>query len=340
MHFSSEYCCDDAADSIEGQEDSDSDVRSDSQRVQSEEGRGHVETDGSDYESTPGSSAEAGGASSSQGADPALHEAEAAVATITKDLVAARASEMFVIGASGAQAVRQPLLARAVTKGLVKVAIDVANDLCERDGKALSDSFGNFDRRVCIGWLLADAVGMPLLDRKQAHACGIKAQREGGYIKEAIKVARKQAGNAARAAGTDAPAAQDEAERAVRQDRRHLLLRRRARGRRRLEALVLVQFEGVEVLGEGRVVALRLEAAVALLLERLRPRFDLLQRRALRRRLPFDLLEMGAHAAHSASFKFRPPATGLFAPTTSSPRRRRRPASRTGAAAAGPSRRE
>ena len=48
-------------------------------------------------------------------------------------------------------------MAPKVTKGLVKLAHEVANELCDRDGKALSKAFGNFDRRVALGWLLADA---------------------------------------------------------------------------------------------------------------------------------------------------------------------------------------
>ena len=84
---------------------------------------------------------------------------------------------MFSIRSSGPVEVRKPLLASKVTKGLVKFAIEVANELCDRDGNALSRSFGNFDRRVAAGWLLADAVGLPLVERRQAHATGIKAQR-------------------------------------------------------------------------------------------------------------------------------------------------------------------
>ena len=38
------------------------------------------------------------------------------------------------------------LLASSVTEGLVKLAIEVANELYDRHGKALSQAFGNFDR--------------------------------------------------------------------------------------------------------------------------------------------------------------------------------------------------
>ena len=72
------------------------------------------------------------------------------------------------------------LLAPHVTYEVVKLTIEVCKDLCERDGKALSRAFGNFDQRVAIGWLLADAAGRPQPDRKAAHAFGVKAQRSRG----------------------------------------------------------------------------------------------------------------------------------------------------------------
>ena len=66
-----------------------------------------------------------------------------------------------------------------------------------------------FDRRVALGWLLADAAGLPLLDRPQAHALGIKAQRAASSAKAAIRDARRKAIAPARAAGADVSAAQD-----------------------------------------------------------------------------------------------------------------------------------
>lgn len=215
MHSPSEGDSGSASGSEASDEDCNSSADGGDQRVQSVDGRGHVDNSGCDRVSTPSCSAEAGGASSSQGAEQASDEAKAAEAPVTKPMLAGRSSMMFVVGSAGPQEVRKPLLARSVTKGLVKLAIEVANALCDSDGKALSESFGNFDRRVAIGWLLADATGRPLLSRAQAHAVGIKAQREGGYIAASIKTARKQAGATARAASTDASAAQDAAERAV-----------------------------------------------------------------------------------------------------------------------------
>ena len=66
-----------------------------------------------------------------------------------------------------------------VTKQLAQlVATDIKN-LSDAHVKALSKSFGNFDRVVAQGWLVADALGLPLLLHKQAHAVGLKVRRAG-----------------------------------------------------------------------------------------------------------------------------------------------------------------
>ena len=134
---------------------------------------------------------------------------------LTRDALAARANAVFNTAVGWPTEVRQPLLAPVVTNQVIRDAIAVCDDLCDRDGKALSQAFGNFDRRVALGWLLADAAGMPLLDRPQAHALGIKAQRASGNAKAAIREARRRAIAPARAADADVSAAQDAAEVAV-----------------------------------------------------------------------------------------------------------------------------
>jgi hypothetical protein len=99
-----------------------------------------------------------------------------------------------------------------VTHQILKDTIEVCDEQCDSDGLALSQAFGNFDRRVAVGWLLADAAGKPLLERPQAHALGLKAQRAHGAAKVSIRDARKRAIAPARAAGADISAAQDDAE--------------------------------------------------------------------------------------------------------------------------------
>jgi hypothetical protein len=57
------------------------------------------------------------------------------------------------------------------------LAYNAANELCDTQGDALSQSFGNFDRVVALGWLLGDAMGARLLPREQAHQVGNKARK-------------------------------------------------------------------------------------------------------------------------------------------------------------------
>ena len=83
-----------------------------------------------------------------------------------------------------------PVLARATSKQLVKVVTEYTNNrkkLPDSTVKKLSAVYGNFDRMVAAGWLLADAVGLPLLTRGDAYAAGLKARRESSRIKAAYE---------------------------------------------------------------------------------------------------------------------------------------------------------
>ena len=157
----------------------------------------------------------AGQACHEPGSLQASVQLEGAAWLAPKAELAERASKVFDLTAVWPTEVRKPLLAQVVTNAVVKDAIEVVGNLCDRDGAALSKAFGNFDQRVALGWLLADAAGMPLLDRPQALALGIKAQRANATTKVAIRDARKRAIAPARDAGKDVPTAQDEAEAAV-----------------------------------------------------------------------------------------------------------------------------
>ena len=133
--------------------------------------RGHDEEHGYDAVSSLDSDAGSGGESPDSDADDGAESLAAPAVQISKDALASRASKVFVVGADWPAEIRKPLLAPLITNEIVKLAIEVCNDLCNRDGKSLSRSFGNFDRRVALGsWLLADAAGKPLLTREAAHA--------------------------------------------------------------------------------------------------------------------------------------------------------------------------
>ena len=62
--------------------------------------------------------------------------------------------------------------------------------LSKADVEALSKSFGNFDRIVGLGWLLPDAVSLPLGSRAQAYAVGLKARREAVAVEKAERKLR------------------------------------------------------------------------------------------------------------------------------------------------------
>ena len=150
---------------------------------------------------------------SSEGSSaPALDEAataqdrlpDTAASLITDQAVASRATLIFAVGAAGPAASGLPRLALKVTKLLVKLAAAYMKDLKKVTVDALSAAYGNFDKVVGLGWLLADAVGLPLLTRETAYAVGLKGRREAGYIQAAEAAKKKELGRAkSKLAATD-----------------------------------------------------------------------------------------------------------------------------------------
>jgi hypothetical protein len=99
---------------------------------------------------------------------------------------------MFVVGAAEAAASGLPPLASEVKKGIVKLAAEW-KDLTDDYVMALSKSFGNWDRVVGLGWLIADSVrpvGLPILPRADGHAIGLRAGRAVGKIKAEVRSAK------------------------------------------------------------------------------------------------------------------------------------------------------
>ena len=105
-----------------------------------------------------------------------------AEAVISKEWVAARFALIFVVGAAGPVASKQTDAVRAVTIRLAKLAWAHVQGLTPAQVDALSKSFGNFDRVVAAGWLLGDALGLPLMERTHALAVGLKAKYEAGKL--------------------------------------------------------------------------------------------------------------------------------------------------------------
>ena len=106
--------------------------------------------------------------------------------TLTEDAIAARDAAMFVDGAAGPAASDLLPLAKEASGALVQLAAARVKGWPEARIKALSTSFRNFDRVVGLGWLIGDALGLPLMTRAEAHAVGLKARREAGTLKEEI----------------------------------------------------------------------------------------------------------------------------------------------------------
>lgn len=55
------------------------------------------------------------------------------------------------------------LSSKLILTRLVELAFEAIGKLCDKHGKALSKAYSNFDRVVGLGWLVADALGAPLL---------------------------------------------------------------------------------------------------------------------------------------------------------------------------------
>ena len=56
----------------------------------------------------------------------------------------------------------------------------------------MAQAFGNFVVVVGAGWLLADAVGLPLLQHCDAHAVGLKARRIASNLVAEVAAARNK----------------------------------------------------------------------------------------------------------------------------------------------------
>ena len=179
-----------AAKAAKSESEPESEMESDNESSQSADGRERNEQ----VESDSGESSQQSSDAVLPGQEPQQNQAGTeADAVITAETIPPRASKMFAVGASGVAASGLPRLAPEPTKGIVKYAaahMEVGGPLKKTDVDALSNSFGNFDRVVGLGWLIADCVrpvGAPLLERKEAHAVGLKAARAADRIKKDVR---------------------------------------------------------------------------------------------------------------------------------------------------------
>jgi hypothetical protein len=176
------------------EDSSESGMESDRSSSHSSEGREHIGgNDSDDPHSSNGSSAAVLSDHQPEHGDPPT-EPEG---TVTAESIAERAAKMFVVGAAEVVASGLPRIAPAPTKAIVQLAAAHMDGMKKVDVTALSESFGNFDRTVGLGWLIGDAVGRPLMERKPAHATGLKAARAASNIKAEVRAAKLQSQRAA-----------------------------------------------------------------------------------------------------------------------------------------------
>ena len=113
--------------------------------------RGHGQDEHSDGNNSSDEASSAGERSRDAGGSAGCEKPAEAAQPVPKAVLAARASKVFDTKAGWPAEVREPLLAPVVTNQVVRDAIEVCDELRNRDGPALSQAFGN--SQVCgPGW--------------------------------------------------------------------------------------------------------------------------------------------------------------------------------------------
>ena len=112
-------------------------------------------------------------------------------AELTEEELKLWAALMFVVGAPGPVASGRLSAVTKLTKELVHRGWMVVEKL---DIKALSRSFGNFDKVVALGWLLGDIVLGCLMPRINAFSIGGKASKLAPGLKSEFAGPRRKAG--------------------------------------------------------------------------------------------------------------------------------------------------
>jgi hypothetical protein len=120
-------------------------------------------------------------ASAPAAADPpaAQDQPSAPALCVSEAELEERIAIMFVEGADGPAASGRGAVMPAPTQELVLRVWKAIRALCKRSGKALSQSFGNFNQLVGQGWLIGDVVLGVLIEHGDAFAVGRKAGKLG-----------------------------------------------------------------------------------------------------------------------------------------------------------------
>ena len=122
--------------------------------------------------------------------------AEAAIPLLTAAGLEERAAAMFMPGASAPVASDMGCAVSAATGELAVLAWKLIDKWPKARIDELSHSFGNFDRVVALGWLIADALGLPLLEREQAFVLGGSAAYYGKKISGELAAEDRRVGRA------------------------------------------------------------------------------------------------------------------------------------------------
>ena len=124
---------------------------------------------------------------------PATREQQLAALPSEQEL-GERAASMFKVGADDPASSGMPPAVQVVTKELVLRAWEVMTTLCKKAGKELSQSFGNFDKVMGLGWLLGDVVLGYLICGDDAFNVGRKAGKLAAGLKEEFAAPLRRAG--------------------------------------------------------------------------------------------------------------------------------------------------
>ena len=182
----------DSSDSLGLSSPSSSDDASEDDRGQDRQRRGSDGDNAFDAASSGADDAESGGESPRPDAGAAGESSAAAEVLISEDGLASRASAMFVVGQAAPTASRLGRAATEPTGELMQLAHNVVEGWSKAHVDARSQSFGNFDRMVALGWVVADALGEPLLEKETALKVGFAASHRAKKIaKESFADMRK-----------------------------------------------------------------------------------------------------------------------------------------------------
>ena len=132
---------------------------------------------------------------SSAGVSAAIHDTSCEpLPEVADSELEERIKIMFVVGDPEPVASGRGSVLRKASKQVVLRGADLIRGLCKAHGPQLSQSFGNFDQLVGLGWLLADMVIGCLVSRADAFSIGKKAGKLAPGFKKEFEAPRMRAG--------------------------------------------------------------------------------------------------------------------------------------------------